>query len=125
MPSYHRRYAEAIDASFFIVPVYGLIVFGVPFVIAALWRERRDWHYRLMYVATCALGGAGFIRLPEWMFGNNYFPLWVDAFLIAGVVRDYVATGRVHLAYRASVPFIVLCQLIEYRLVVPYLPSTP
>lgn len=51
--------------SFLIVGMMDLGCFAVPFALAIYWRQRPDFHRRLMLIATCALTEAAFGRFPS------------------------------------------------------------
>lgn len=71
---------------------------------AVLWRQRRDWHKRLMLGATILLAWPGIARVhPLWQFGlGRIIPLSIAvliALALAGPIHDLLTRRRVHPAY--------------------------
>jgi hypothetical protein len=56
----HRANRDA----FLIVPLFDIVAFAICFGLAILWRKNPERHRRLMLIATCALTGAAFGRMP-------------------------------------------------------------
>lgn len=64
----HRTNRDA----FLIIPFFDIAAFATCFGLAILWRTRPERHRRLMLVATCALTGAAFGRIP--FICTRHFP---------------------------------------------------
>ncbi len=73
--------------------------FGIPFVLAIVWRRRPELHRRLLLIATAVLTNAAFARFPSAFHPNHLFFLGTDAFILVGVLRDIVVTRRLHPVY--------------------------
>ena len=56
----HRANRDA----FLIVPLFDIVTFAICFGLAILWRKSPERHRRLMLIASCALTGAAFGRMP-------------------------------------------------------------
>ena len=95
----------------FPIPVNDATGFAIAFTLAARWRTRREYHRRLMFIATCTLTGAAFGRMPlldhaEWFYSG------VDALILAGAAYDLAVNGRVHVVYWYALPAVVCGQLL-------------
>jgi hypothetical protein len=95
----------------FPIPVNDATGFAVAFTLAARWRTRREYHRRLMFIATCILTGAAFGRMPvldhaEWFYSG------VDVLILVGAVHDLAVNGRVHVVYWYALPAVVCGQLL-------------
>ncbi len=87
----HRPNRDA----FLIVPLFDIVAFAIPFGLAILWRASPERHRRLMLLATCALTGAAFGRMPI-MHAPLLFYGGVDGLILLGVFRDLVVSRRIH-----------------------------
>jgi hypothetical protein len=95
---------------FLMVPLFDMLCFGTTFALAILWRNKPEYHRRLILIATCALTAAGFGRLPILPRGSFY--AGVDALILLGLVRDWIVNGRVHTVYRYVLPAFAVGQII-------------
>ncbi len=86
--------------SFLAVPVFDMVMFA-GFITAALFvRRKKEAHKRLMLLAYISIMAAPAARLPGVLpLGPLAFYGIALVFLVAGVVYDLVARGRVHPAY--------------------------
>lgn len=101
----HRPNRDA----FLIVPLFDIVAFAILFGLAILWRARPERHRRLMLLATCALTGAAFGRMPT-MHAPLSFCGGVDALILLGAFRDLAVNRRIHAVYTISIPLLVAGQ---------------
>lgn len=111
MAKVRLAHGEADAAESFPIPVNDAFAFTWAFGLSVLWRRRREYHRRLMFIATCVLTAAAFGRMPaldhaEWFYAG------VDALVLVGIVRDLAVTGTIHPVYRFGLPAIILGQLL-------------
>lgn len=93
-----------------ILPLFDMLAFTAAFALALYWRARPEFHRRSMLIATCGLTAAAFARFPNWLVPRNYFYIAVDALILAGVARDWLATHRIHAVYRYGLPALIAGQ---------------
>jgi hypothetical protein len=101
----HRANRDA----FLIVPLSDMAAFAICFVLAILWRTNPERHRRLMLIATCALTGAAFGRMPI-MHAPLYFYSGIDGLILLGVLRDLAVSRRIHTVYIVTIPLLVAGQ---------------
>jgi hypothetical protein len=101
----HRANKDA----FLIVPLFDMVAFAICFGLAILWRTNPERHRRLMLIATCALTGAAFGRMPT-MHAPLYFYSGVDGLILLGVLRDLAVSHRIHSVYMIAIPLLVAGQ---------------
>jgi uncharacterized membrane protein YozB (DUF420 family) len=108
-----RKYRLAHDATetpaFLSIPFNDLSEFAVAFALAIAWRRNREFHRRLMLLATIALTGAAFARLPLPMMQNTWF--WysfTDGLLLICVLRELLLTRRIHPVFLYGVPLFLI-----------------
>jgi hypothetical protein len=101
----HRPNRDA----FLIVPLFDLLSFATCFGLAILWRTRPERHRRLMLIATCALTGAAFGRIPM-MHSPLYFYGGVDVLILLGAIRDVAVSRRIHYVYLIAAPLLMAGQ---------------
>lgn len=101
----HRANRDA----FLIVPLFDIAAFATCFGLAILWRTRPERHRRLMLLATCALTGAAFGRMPI-MHAPLSFYGGVDGLILLGVFHDIAVNRRIHAVYMISIPLLVAGQ---------------
>lgn len=82
---------------FFVLPMADAVMFAAFVTLGVLQRNSAQAHKRLMLLATIAILDAAIARMPG-MFdaGPPAFFAAADLFIVAGVVYDYAARGRVH-----------------------------
>jgi hypothetical protein len=104
-----RKYRLAHDSTetptFLSIPFNDLSEFAVAFALGIVWRKNREFHRRLMLVATIALTGAAFARLPFPMMQSAWF--WysfTDVLLLIAVLRDLLVTRSIHPVYLYALP---------------------
>jgi len=108
-----RKYRLAHDAAespaFLSIPFNDLSEFAVAFALGALWRRNREFHRRLMLLATIALTGAAFARLPLPMMQSPwYWYAFTDALLAICALRDLVLIRRIHPVYLYGIPLFLI-----------------
>ena len=101
----HRANRDA----FLIVPLSDMVAFAICFGLAILWRTNPERHRRLMLIATCALTGAAFGRIPI-MHTPLYFYSGIDGLILLGVLRDLAVSRRIHTVYFIAIPLFVAAQ---------------
>lgn len=107
MARFHVRHGNPHAAAFLIVPMTDMAMFATLFAAAVLQRGRPEWHRRLMFVATCALTGAAFGRLPESFIAQEWYYGGVELLVLAGLARDLASMRRVHPAYLYTLPLLI------------------
>jgi len=98
----HRANRDA----FLIVPLSDMAVFAICFGLAILWRRVPERHRRLMLIATYALTGAAFGRMPL-MHTPLYFYGGIDGLILLGALRDLAVSRRIHPVYLVAIPLLV------------------
>ena len=96
---------------FLAVPLVGMVVFAALVGSALYLRRHPAAHKRLMMLATLELVTAGVSRLPivdSW--GPVGFFAVTDLFLLAMIVYDWRALGRVHTATLLGGAFLIASQ---------------
>ncbi len=120
MARVHAEFGSADEPAFLIVSVYDMLAFSVPFALSVAWRNRPEFHRRLMLMASCALTVAAFNRFPavpaNWGFAG------VDLLILIAAVRDRLAAGRVHRVYLYGFPAVVAGQLLAMYVYLSGLP---
>ena len=101
----HRANRDA----FLIVPLFDMATFAICFGLAILLRKAPERHRRLMLIATCALTGAAFGRIPI-LHTPLLFYGGVDGLILLGALRDLAITRRIHAVYMIAVPLLVVGQ---------------
>ena len=101
----HRANRDA----FLIVPLSDMAAFAICFGLAILWRTNPERHRRLMLIATCALTGAAFGRMPV-MHAPLYFYGGIDGLILLGVLRDLAISRRIHTVYLIAIPLLLAAQ---------------
>jgi len=108
-----RKYRVAHDSTetpaFLSIPFNDLSEFAVAFALAVAWRRNREFHRRLMLLATIALTGAAFARLPLPMMQNTWF--WysfTDGLLLICVLRELLLSRRIHPVFLYGVPLFLI-----------------
>jgi hypothetical protein len=102
----HRPNRDA----FLIVPLFDIVTFAIFFGLAILWTRLPERHRRLMLIATCALTGAAFGRMPI-MHAPLTFYGGIDVLILLGVFRDLAVSRRIHAVYAISIPLLVAGQV--------------
>jgi len=109
-------------AAFLIVPINDMVAFSACLALAFLWRRQREYHRRLMLIATCCLTAAGFARFPFITIDAIRWYGGVDLLILLGVGHDLVVNRHIHPVYRYAIPLLLSCQLVTMTL---FLNRTP
>jgi hypothetical protein len=102
----HRANRDA----FLIVQLFDMVAFATCFGLAILWRKNPERHRRLMLIATCALTGAAFGRMP-FMHAPISFYGGIDGLILLGALRDLVVNRRIHAVYLIAIPLLIAAQV--------------
>ena len=86
-----------------------MIIFGGCMALAICFRKRPEYHRRLVFVATCQLMQAVFVRFHYIGHHDLFFPV-LDVLIVAGMLRDLVVDGRVNRVYLYVLPAIIVLQ---------------
>jgi hypothetical protein len=106
MSRLHRANRDA----FLIIQLFDMLTFTVCFGLAILWRTSPERHRRLMLIATCALTGAAFGRIPVMHAPISFYGA-IDGLILVGVLRDLAVSRRIHVIYRVAIPLLVAGQV--------------
>jgi hypothetical protein len=104
----HQSHVEAD----LIIPLWDMVAFTVTFTLAICWRQRPEFHRRLVLVATCALTAAAFGRFPARLLSSNFFYAGVDVLLAFGAMRDWIVSRRIHPVYLYTLPVFIVGQAV-------------
>ena len=105
------RFTKARTRSFTSVPLWDMLCFTVVFSLAILWRQKLEYHRRLMLIASCALTAAAWGRFPESVLPGFWFYAGVDLLIIMGVIRDLLVNRKIHRVYLIALPLFVAGQI--------------
>jgi hypothetical protein len=86
-----------------------MILFGACMALAVYFRKRPQYHRRLVFMASCQLMQAAFVRLPYIGIHNLFFPA-LDVLIVAGILCDVVVEGRVNKVYVYGFPAMIVFQ---------------
>ena len=86
-----------------------MLIFGAGMALAIYFRKRPELHRRLVFLATCQLMQAIFVRFHYLGRNGLYFPA-IDLLILAGIFRDLIVDGRVNRAYAYTFPAMILLQ---------------
>lgn len=98
-------------ASFLSILWADLIIFGGCMALAIYFRKRPEYHRRLVFMASCQLMQAAFVRL-DYIGSHNLFYPALDLLIVAGILRDLVVDSRVNKIYRYVFPSIIALQVL-------------
>lgn len=88
-----------------------MAIFGGCMALAIYFRKRPEYHRRLVFLATCQLMQAIFVRFQYIGHHDLFYPA-LDVLIVAGMLRDLVVDGRVHRAYLYVFPAIIILQSV-------------
>jgi hypothetical protein len=103
---------ETDAAAFMIIPFFDITCFTISFALAIYWRKRKEFHRRLVLIASCALTAAAFGRFPPQILPHVVFYSGVDFLILLGVARDLIVDRRVHRVYLYALPLFIIGQII-------------
>jgi hypothetical protein len=92
------------------ISTFDMVAFTASFALAIYWRQRPEFHRRLMFMAICALTAAPFGRIPV-LDHADWFYVGVDALIAVAVVRDLIVDRRVHPAFAYGLPAMIAGQV--------------
>ena len=95
--------------SFLSIPFGDMIIFGSCIAMAVYWRNKPDFHRRLVFIGSCQLMDAAIGRF-DFMFNHNLFFPALDCLILLGLARDWVVDGRVHKVYLYALPAMIVVQ---------------
>jgi hypothetical protein len=103
----HRKNA----ASFLPILWCDMIIFGGCMALAVYFRKRPDYHRRLVFMASCQLMQAVFVRFHYIGLHDLYYPA-LDMLIVAGILRDLGVEGRVNRVYLYVLPAMIALQAL-------------
>ncbi len=86
-----------------------MVIFGACMALAIYFRKRPQYHRRLVFMASCQLMQAAFVRLPYLGIHDLFYPA-LDVLIVAGMMRDLVVDGRVNKVYVYGFPAMIVLQ---------------
>jgi FtsH-binding integral membrane protein len=104
------RTALGKDVSSFLSVLWcDMIIFGACMALAIYFRKRPEYHRRLVFMASCQLMQAAFVRFHY--IGDHDLPYpALDVLIVAGMLRDLVVGGRVNRVYLCVLPPMIVLQ---------------
>jgi hypothetical protein len=104
------RTALGKDLSSFLSVLWcDMIIFGACMALAIYFRKLPEYHRRLVFMASCQLMQAAFVRFPYIGYRDLSFPA-LDVLIVAGMLRDLVVDGRVNRVYLYILPPMIVLQ---------------
>jgi FtsH-binding integral membrane protein len=92
-----------------------MIIFGGCMALAIYFRKRPEYHRRLVFMATCQLMQAIFVRFHYIGRHDLFFPA-LDLLIVAGILCDLVVDGRINRVYIYVLPAIIVLQSVAMYL---------
>jgi hypothetical protein len=86
-----------------------MIIFGACMGLAIYFRKRPEYHRRLVFMASCQLMQAVFVRFHSIGVHDLFYPA-LDLLIVAGMLRDVIVDGRVNRIYRYAFPAVIVLQ---------------
>jgi uncharacterized membrane protein len=96
-------------ASFLSILWADMIIFGACIALAIYFRKKPEYHRRLVFMASCQLMQAAFVRFHYIGYHNLFYPA-LDLLIVAGMLRDLMVDGRVNKIYLYVFPAIIVLQ---------------
>jgi uncharacterized membrane protein len=96
-------------ASFLAILWCDMIIFGACVGLAIYFRRRPEYHRRMVFVGSCQLMQAAFVRFHYIGYHDLYYPA-LDLLIVAGMLRDMIVDGRVNRVYRYAFPAMLVLQ---------------
>jgi hypothetical protein len=94
------------------IPLWDMAAFTAAFALAICWRQKPEYHRRLVLIATCSLTAAAFGRFPPYLLNPVFFYAGVDLLVLFGAVRDCVVCRKIHPVYLYALPALIAGQAI-------------
>ena len=98
-------------ASFLSILWCDMIIFGACMALAIYFRKRPEYHRRLVFMASCQLMQAAFVRFHYIGYHDLFYPA-LDVLIVAGMLRDLVVDGRVNRVYLYVFPAMIVLQAL-------------
>jgi hypothetical protein len=98
-------------ASFLSILWCDMIIFGACMALAIYFRKRPEYHRRLVFMASCQLMQAAFVRFHYIGQHDLFYPA-LDVLVVAGMLRDLVVDGQVNRVYRFVLPAMIVLQAL-------------
>jgi hypothetical protein len=98
-------------ASFLSVLWCDMIIFGACMTLAIYFRKRPEYHRRLVFMASCQLMQAVFVRFHYIGYHDLFYPA-LDLLIVAGILRDLVVDGRVNRVYLHVFPAMIVLEAL-------------
>jgi hypothetical protein len=86
-----------------------MIIFGACMALAIYFRKRPEYHRRLVFMATCQLMQAAFVRFHYIGYHDLFYPA-LDLLIVAGILRDLFVDGRANRVYLSIFPAMIVLQ---------------
>ena len=86
-----------------------MIIFAACVALAIYFRKRPEYHRRLVFMATCQLMQAAFVRFHYIGYHDLFYPA-LDLLIVAGIARDLLVDGRVNKIYLRFFPAMLATQ---------------
>jgi hypothetical protein len=96
-------------ASFLSVLWCDMIIFGACIALAIYFRKRPEYHRRLVFIASCQLMQAAFVRFHYIGYHGLFYPA-LDVLIVGGMLRDFVVDGPVNRVYLYVFPPMIVLQ---------------
>lgn len=96
-------------ASFLSILWFDMIIFGACMALAMYFRKRPEYHRRLVFMASCQLMQATFVRFHYIGYHDLFYPA-LDVLIMAGMLRDWAVDGRVNKIYLYVFPAMIVLQ---------------
>lgn len=123
MARFNMLHLKSTDApADLIVPLFDMVAFTVPFVLAVSWRKEPEFHRRLILIASCTLTAAAFGRFPPDLLPPVVFYAGVDVLILLGVAHDLIVSRRIHRVYLCAIPALIVGQIVVVYTAVHHLP---
>ena len=107
---FDRTVLHGKDVSSFLSILWcDMIVFGALMALAIYFRKRPEYHRRLVFMASCQLMQAAFVRF-QYIGSHDLFYPALDLLIVAGILRDLIVDGRVNKVYLYVLPSMMVLQ---------------
>lgn len=97
-------------ASFLSILWFDMIIFGTCIALAIYSRKLPEYHRRLVFMGSCQLTQATFVRF-HYIGDHDLFYPALDVLIMAGMLRDWVVDGRVNKIYLYVFPAMIVLQV--------------